>query len=54
MADEQKTETPKEKYLDDFKGSPAEQRAAKSAWIAKWGYEAYEKLVLNSRGSVKR
>jgi hypothetical protein len=54
MADEQKPEVPVERYLDDFKGSPTEQRAQKSAFISKYGFEAYEKIVLNSRGNVKR
>jgi hypothetical protein len=54
MADEQKPEVPVEKYLDDFKGSPAEQRKQKSELISKFGFEAYEKIVLNSRGNVKR
>jgi hypothetical protein len=53
MTDEQKPE-PVEKYLDDFKGSPDEQKKAKVAFIGKHGFEAFEKLVLNSRGAVKR
>ena len=53
MAEEQKQKE-REKYLDDFKGSPAEQRTAKSKFISEYGYEAYEELVRNSRTDVKR
>jgi hypothetical protein len=51
MADQNE---PQEKYLSDFKGSSEEQRRAKSDFISKYGYEAFEKLVLNSRKSVQR
>lgn len=47
-------EQPTEKYLSDFKGSPAEQRAQKAALISKFGYEAFEKIVLNSRRGVQK
>jgi hypothetical protein len=50
MADEQ----PTEKYLSDFKGSPEEQRKAKTEFISKHGFAAFEKIVLNSRKSVNK
>jgi hypothetical protein len=52
MADQK--EQPTEKCLTDFKGTPTEQRAAKSAFISKWGYEAFEQIVRNSARDVQR
>jgi tagatose-1,6-bisphosphate aldolase len=54
MAENENTEQPTEKRLEDFKGTVAEQRTQKAAWISKWGYAAYEKLVLNSSKTVQR
>jgi hypothetical protein len=47
MADEKKPE-PEQKYLEDFKGTPSEQRKAKSDFISKHGFDAYEALVKRS------
>ncbi|MGC2474459.1 MAG: hypothetical protein WA485_08990 [Candidatus Sulfotelmatobacter sp.] len=50
-------ETPdpnKPKTLDDFKGTKREQTAAKSAFIAKYGYGDFEKLVQDSSIHVKK
>ena len=44
-------EKPVEQYLSDFTGSESEQRKAKSEFIKKHGYAAYEQLVLRSRKS---
>lgn len=54
MADEQKPQVPVEKHLDDFKGTKSEQIAAKSAFISKYGFDAFEKLVQNSGAGSKR
>jgi hypothetical protein len=51
---EQQAEQPTEKYLSDFKGDKREQLKAKSAFISKWGYEAYEAIVLRSGSGTIR
>lgn len=51
---DQKTEQPTEKFLTDFKGTPTEQRAAKAAFISKWGYDAFEQIVRNSGRDVQK
>ena len=50
MADEQ----PQQKYLSDFKGDAAQRLKEKSEFISKYGFEAFEQVVLNSRKSVQR
>jgi hypothetical protein len=42
------------KYLTDFKGTPAEQRTAKSTFITRFGFAAYEAVVLRSGTNVNR
>jgi hypothetical protein len=42
------------KHLEDFKGTPAEQRKGKSEFITKYGFAAYEQLVLRSGKNVNR
>ena len=42
------------KHLEDFKGTQAEQRKAKSEYISKYGFAAYEQLVLRSGKNVNR
>jgi hypothetical protein len=42
------------KYLTDFKGTPAEQRTAKSTFITRYGFAAYEAIVLRSGKNVNR
>jgi hypothetical protein len=42
------------KHLGEFLGTPAEQRKAKSEYISKYGFAAYEKLVLRSGRNVNR
>ena len=54
MTEPNMPEEPKEKHLDDFKGTPSEVRKQKSNFISKWGYAAYEKLVINSQRNAKR
>ena len=54
MADEKIPGPTDPKCLDDFKGSKREQTAAKSKFIADFGYSAYEKLVQNSSIHVKK
>jgi hypothetical protein len=52
MAEETKPEPPK--YLSDFKGTIDEQRKAKCDFISKYGFDAFEKLILNSSKTVQR
>jgi hypothetical protein len=42
------------KHLSDFKGTASEQRRAKSDFISKFGFEAYEAIVLRSGRNVVR
>jgi hypothetical protein len=41
------------KHLSEIKGSPREQLALKSSLIAKFGYDAWEKLVADSGRGTK-
>lgn len=41
-------------HLDDFKGSTSDQNRAKSDFISKFGYDAYEELVRRSRPGFKK
>lgn len=54
MAEDQKPGPNDPKHLDDFKGTVPQQRKAKSEFISKFGYDAYEELVRNSSVTVKR
>jgi hypothetical protein len=54
MADDTKKDQPTETSLDSFKGTKSEVLKQKSDFISKWGFAAYEKLVLNSSTSVKK
>jgi hypothetical protein len=42
------------KHLEDFKGTQAEQCKGKSEYISKYGFAAYEQLVLRSGKNVNR
>lgn len=50
----EQAEQPTEKYLTDFKGDDAQRTKAKADFISKWGFAAFETLVLRSRKSVQR
>jgi hypothetical protein len=55
MADETPLPGPTDpKHLDDFKGTKSEQTTAKSAYIKKFGYDAFENLVKQSSINSKR